>query len=221
MVFPAIGRARFRPLFDREGRPYGERHVQQFLMQVEQAQADVRQIYRRGFAGPLISSLVWFVSSATYQWVAPQPAMAALFLGGMLIFPLTTLLLKLLGGPSTLPKGHPSTSLAVQAAFIVPLGLFVAIALGLHEPALFFPAALIIVGAHYLVFISLYGMRLFAVLAAILLAVGTTSLFWLPNLGGISGWVGATVLLVFSVPLYRSKSIFIETPRTDPATEHF
>ena len=42
------------------------------------------------------------------------------------------------------------------------------IALGTLAPSLFFPASLIIVGAHYLTFISLYGMRLYGVLAGVL-----------------------------------------------------
>ena len=140
--------------------------------------------------------------------------MATLFLGGMLIFPVTTLILKMvttlilkmMGGPAALPKGHPSASLAVQAAFTVPLGLLVAIVLGAYEPALFFPASLIIVGAHYLVFISLYGMRLFAVLAGALILSGVTALFLLPNIGPISGWQGAVILLLFAVLTFRAPS---------------
>lgn len=174
-------------------------------MQIEQAQADVRRIYRGGFSGPLVSSLVWFVAAAIYQWGSAGAAMTALFVGGMLIFPLSTLVLKLMGGPTALPKGHPSASLAMQSAFTVPLGLLVAIALGQYESSLFFPAALIVVGAHYLVFISLYGLREFGALAAILVAVGVVSLFWLPNFGGASAWVGAFVLLFFTVPLYRRR----------------
>jgi hypothetical protein len=38
----------------------------------------------------------------------------------------------------------------------------VAIALVSDEPSLFFPASLIIVGAYYLVFVSLYGMKAYA-----------------------------------------------------------
>ena len=170
-------------------------------MQIEQAQADVRRIYRGGFSGPLVSSLVWFAAAAVSQSGSPSSAMLVLFVGGMLIFPLLSLVLKFMGGPASLPKGHPSIALAMQAAFTLPPGLLVAIALGLYEPALFFPASLVIVGAHYLVFISLYGMRLWGALAAVLIAVGTAS-FWLPDLAAISGWVGAAVLLVFSVPLY-------------------
>ncbi|TFB64992.1 hypothetical protein E3T34_15360 [Cryobacterium sp. TMT1-62] len=97
--------------------------------------------------------------------MSPGASIATLFLGGMLIFPLTTLTLRTAGGPAALPKGHPMAALATQFAFTVPSGMLVAVALGLTEPNLFFPASMIIVGAHYLPFVFLYGMRLFAVLA--------------------------------------------------------
>lgn len=174
-------------------------------MQVEQAQADVRRVYRGGFSGPLISSLIWFAAAAVFQWNSHGLGMVVLFIGGMLIFPLSTLVLMILGGPAALPKGHPSVSLALQAAFTVPMGLLVAVVLGSYEPALFFPAALVIVGAHYLIFISLYGMRLYAVLAAVLVAVGTVGLFWAPTFGEWSGWIGGAILLVFAGPLYLAR----------------
>jgi len=173
-------------------------------MQVTQAQSDVRRVYRGGFAGPLVSALIWFAAAAVYQWGSSGTAMVVLFFGGMLIFPLSTLVLKIAGGPSALPKGHPSIALATQAALTVPPGILVAIALGTYEPSLFFPAALIIVGAHYLPFISLYGMWLFGALAGVLAAIGAVAMFWLPDLRGLSGWIGAVVLLVSAVPLYLS-----------------
>ena len=171
-------------------------------MRVEQAQADVRRTYRGGFSGSLVSSLLWFVAAAVDQWGSERAAMVVLFFGGILIFPVSTLLLKIMGGPATLPQGHPSISLAMQSAFTVPLGLLVALALGSVEPDLFFPAALIIVGAHYLTFISLYGMRAYGALAAVLVGVGALALFWLPALRDVSAWVGAVVLLLSAIPLY-------------------
>ena len=89
-------------------------------------------------------------------------------------------------------------------AFTVPLGLLVAIALGTLAPSLFFPASLIIVGAHYLTFISLYGMRLYGVLAGVLVAVGAAAIFVVPTLRDASGWIGAAVLLVSAIPLFIS-----------------
>lgn len=174
---------------------------------VLQAQADVRRIYRGGFSGPLVSAIIWAVAAAVFFWVSPAAGMAVLFFGGMLIFPLAALVLTFMGGPVALPKGHPSAALAMQSAFTVPLGLLVAIVLGKYEPLLFFPASLIIVGAHYLVFISLYGMKLFAVLAGVLVALGAITLFLLPNLGAVSGWIGAGIFLVFAVLLFRARDI--------------
>ena len=52
---------------------------------------------------------------------------------------LTTLGLRLLGGPSALPKGHPMSALAVQIAMTVPLGVLVVIVLSRDDPSLFFP----------------------------------------------------------------------------------
>jgi hypothetical protein len=175
------------------------------VMEISQAQADVRRIYRAGFTGPLVSAVVWAAASAVFTWGSATAGMAVLFFGGMLIFPLSALLLRMLGGPSALPKGHPSASLAMQCAFTVPLGLLVAIALGSYEPDLFFPGALVIVGAHYLVFVSLYGMRAFAVLAGALILLGLSAIFVVPELGATSGWLGAAVFLLFAVLLRRAR----------------
>ncbi|WP_104139540.1 hypothetical protein [Cryobacterium sp. Y62] len=99
-------------------------------MEVSQAQADVRRIYRAGFPGPVVSAVVWAAASAVFTWGSVSAGMAALFFGGMLIFPLSTLLMKMLGGPIALPKGHPSAALPLQYAFTVPFGILIAIALG-------------------------------------------------------------------------------------------
>lgn len=71
-------------------------------------------------------------------------------------------------------------SLATQIAFTVPLGLLVATAAAGYRPDWFFPASMIIVGAHYLPFVFLYGMPLFAVLAAVLTCGGVALALWLP-----------------------------------------
>ena len=188
-------------------------------MDVEAAQRDVRRVYRGGFSGPLVSALMWAAASAVYQWGSAAAAMAVLFVGGVLIFPLSSLVLKTMKGPAFLPKGHPSVALAMQSAFTVPLGLLVAIALGTLAPSLFLPASLIIVGAHYLTFISLYGMRVYGVLAGVLVGVGAAAIFAVPALRGASGWIGAAVLLVSAVPLFVSHRLEAQRPNStdDPA----
>lgn len=173
-------------------------------MEIEQAQADVRRVYRGGALGPLVSAVVWGIASAVFQWASPTAALAVLFFGGMLIFPLASIGLKLAGGPGALPKGHPSIGLAMQSAFTVPIGLLLALALGSVDVRLFFPAAAIIVGAHYLTFISLYGMREYAVLAAVLVGLGTSALFLMPAAGGYVGWACTAVFVAAGPLLHRA-----------------
>jgi hypothetical protein len=187
-------------------------------MDITEAQADVRRVYRGGYSGPFVSAAVWAVANTIYLLVSPAAGMAVLFFGGMLIFPLSALILKATTGRSSLPKGHPSNALAMQSAFTVPIGLLVAIDLGAYEPALFFPASLIIVGAHYLVFVSLYGMRVFAVLSGALVILGTLGIFVLPGIGAVSGWLGAGVFLVVTPIVYRSGTTGSGAGRTTPTS---
>ena len=171
---------------------------------INEGQADIRRVYRGGLAGQLVSGVLWLVAAAVATWGSPDAAIATLFLGGMLIFPLTSLVLRLGGGPAGLPKGHPQKALATQIAFTVPQGMVVAIVLGVLRPELFFPAAMVIVGAHYLPFVHLYGMRLFAVLAGVLSVGGVVLLFWLPAPMPAGAWFTGVVLLVFAVLLRAS-----------------
>ncbi len=63
---------------------------------------------------------------------------------------------------------------------------------------LFFPACMVIVGAHYLPFVFLYGMRLFAVLAALVTLVGVL-LLYVPLVPSIAaGWFNGALLVVFA-----------------------
>jgi len=181
-----------------------ERRCENERVHIHEGQADIRRIYRGGLAGQLVSGAVWLGAAAVSTWGSTGAAIATLFLGGMLIFPLTSLVLRLCGGPTGLPKGHPLKALAIQIAFTVPLGMVVAIVLGALRPELFFPAAMVIVGAHYLPFVHLYGMPLFAVLAGVLVVGGVVLLFWLPAPMPAGAWFTGVVLLVFAVLLHAS-----------------
>jgi len=95
-------------------------------MQVAEAQREVRSVYLGGALGQLVSGVLWLASAAAGTWGTPRQAMLVLFLGGMLIFPLTTLGLRLLGRRAALSASNPLGKLAMQVAFTVPIGLVVA-----------------------------------------------------------------------------------------------
>lgn len=95
--------------------------------------------------------------------------------------------------------------LAMQIAFTVPIGFVVVIAMLGGRSELFFPASMVIVGAHYLPFVFLYGMRLFAVLAAALTATGVLLLFGrLAAPSTVGGWFTGALLVVFAFLLRAS-----------------
>ena len=173
-------------------------------MSIAEAQRDVRRVYAGGFYGQLVSGAVWLVAAAAATWFAPPAAVATLFFGGMLIFPLTTLVIRLSGRPSSLPAGHPMAPLAMQIAFTVPIGFVVVVAMLDGRTELFFPAGMVIVGAHYLPFVFLYGMRLFAVLSAALVVPGILLLFGLPVPSSVGGWFTGALLVAFAFLLRAS-----------------
>ena len=64
---------------------------------------------------------------------------------------------------------------------------------------LFYPALMILLGAHYLPFVFLYGMRIFAVLAAFLLGGGVIIAKYPSSSFSIGAWHTGIVLLIVAV----------------------
>lgn len=169
-------------------------------MEINDAQRDVRTTFIGGFFGQLVSAGVWLASSAAWTWGSPRSGILVLLVGGTLIFPLTLAALRLSGRRSGLPPGHPMNALGAQVALALPLGLPVALGAALGRPEWLYPAVTILLGAHYLPFAFLYGMRMFVALSGILVGGG----FWIamtadPGRPVLAGWATGGVLVVFAV----------------------
>jgi hypothetical protein len=61
----------------------------------------------------------------------------------------------------SLSRENPFNSLAMQVAFVLPLAMLILVPVGLYRLHWFLPALIVLVGAHYLPFASLYGTRVF------------------------------------------------------------
>jgi hypothetical protein len=168
-------------------------------MEIRSAQEDVRTTFVRGSVGQVVSGVIWLVSAALGTWVGERPAILVLVLIGALIFPLTQLTLRLLGRPAGLPKGHPMNALATQVAFIVPLNLPVIGAAALYNINWFYPAFMLVLGTHYMPFMSLYGMWEFGVLAVLLMGAGVAIGMLLPDVFTAGAWLTGVVLLIFAL----------------------
>lgn len=167
-------------------------------MEIQKAQSDVRTTFLGGFAGQLVSSAVWFASSAAATWYSLRAGIWTLVLVGFFIFPLTQLLLRSMKHAYSLPKGHPMNALGMQVAFTLPLTLPVVLAATLYHHRWFYPAFMIALGAHYLPFIFMYGMWQFGLLAAVLIASGMFIALCIPSALSLGGWLTAFVLLAFA-----------------------
>lgn len=167
-------------------------------MEFAQAQKDVRDTFLGGFAGQLVSAVLWGTSAAACTWYSFHLGEIVLVLGGFLIFPVTQLLLRSMGHAYALPKGHPMNALGIQVAFTLPLTLPVVIGIAALRPPWFYPAFMITLGAHYLPFVFMYGMWQFAGLCATLVASGVVIGMYLPTPLSLGAWLTATILFLFA-----------------------
>lgn len=167
-------------------------------MNILESQREMRSAFLGGFAGQLVSGLIWLAAAAFATWLSPLAGMAALFFGSMGIFPLTQLAVRLLGRPGKVSPENGLWPLGSQVAFTVPLNFLLVGAATLYREDWFFPAAMVVIGSHYLPFITLYGMKLFGVLAALLVVAGAGLALYGPPIFTLGGWLTGLVLIGFA-----------------------
>ena len=152
-----------------------------------------------GSVGQIVSGLIWGASAALATWGSPRQAIICVVVAGFFIYPLTKLALRIVGRSGTLNPANSLSTLGWQIAFTVPLGLLVAGGAALHRLDWFFPAVMILVGAHYLPFAFLYGMRAYLALGGVLAAAGVALGLYLPDAPFATGaWFTSGSLLVFA-----------------------
>ncbi len=171
-------------------------------MHIRDAQNEVRSVYLGDVVGNIVSGLLWLGSACLATWHTPRSAIILLVVGGFFIYPVTSAILRLFGRPAALSRGNPFRWLAIQAAFVLPVSMPLVAPVTLYRLNLFFPAMAILVGAHYLPFATLYGMRSFLVLAAALVVSGIIIALYLPGSFSLAGWVAGLILLVFAAVGY-------------------
>jgi hypothetical protein len=167
-------------------------------MDVEDAQGEVRSVYIGGFWGQLVASLIWLISAALGTFVGPKASILTIVIGGFFIFPVTQMLLRLSGRRASLSTGNPFNSLAIQVAFVLPVSMLLLVPVALYRLNWFFPGLMVLAGAHYLPFATLYGMRMFLFLSGILIAMGVLIALYFSGIFSLGAWVGGLALFVFA-----------------------
>lgn len=167
-------------------------------MLVADAQRDLRRAYVGGGPGVLVSAAVWFVAASVQQSQGIAAGFAALFIGGMAIFPVSKLLCRFIFRRENESSTNPLGMVALESTVAMIGGLFAAWLFLSSKPTLVFPLAAIAVGTHYGVFKTIYGDRTFWVLTAIITAIGLADIFIAP-MHGVTAWSVAVVELVFGL----------------------
>lgn len=167
-------------------------------MNITDAQREIRSRYVGGYYGQLVSGILWLMSAAVAERYGPRGAIGTVVVGGFFIFPITEGLVRISGNATEISSENLLRHLGMQVAFVLPLSMPLLLPVSLYNLGLFFPALMILLGAHYVPFVFLYGMKMFAVLAALLIGGGV--FLALSGLGGFScgAWYTGMMLLAFA-----------------------
>lgn len=170
-------------------------------MTVAAAQCEMRDADYHGAPGMLVSAVVWLVAGVIAKWMSPERAIWALFVGGMLIYPLAVVLTKALGRSGKLSPGNPFTALALATTAWMILSLPLAYAASRLHIEWFFPAMLFVIGGRYLTFATIFGLRAYwlcggaLALAGYLLGQALAPPF-------LSAFAGAAIEAAFAISLF-------------------
>ena len=167
-------------------------------MDIRDAQREVRSVFIGGFWGQLIYSIIWLVSAALGTWVTPKASILTAVIGGFFGFALTQMMLRLSGRPARVSQDNPFHWLGMQIAFVLPFSMLVLVPVGRYNLNLFFPALVLLLGAHYLPFTTSYGMRMFLFLAGILMAESILVALYFSRTFSLAAWLAGVTLFVFA-----------------------
>jgi hypothetical protein len=174
-------------------------------MHLREAQRDMRRAYVNGGVGIFVSGLVGVIAGAVTLYVDLFSGMATLFFGGMLIHPLSLLLARRVYHRAKGRAPNPLEMLALQSTAFLIIGLAIAYLVSATYGDWFFAIALLAVGARYLVFQTVYGMRLYLILGVVLIVIAAAALWFGMAPASVAFAGGATELLCSAFILVPAK----------------
>ena len=142
------------------------------MQTLDDLQQEMRAAFLDGAPGMLVSAVVWVTAGIVCTRSGMNAAVWTLFIGGALIHPVTTVVLKALGKGARTSKRSPLTHLGMATTVWLIVGCVLSYGLYEANPAWFFPAMLLVIGSRYLAFQTLFGHRTYWSCGALLIAAG-------------------------------------------------
>ena len=151
-------------------------------METTTAQQELRTAYVRGGPGAVVSGIVWLAAGSTAVGSGVAAGFTVLFFGGILIFPISALLVRTVFRRPPPPRENPGGLTVIETVFPMIGCLLAAWLLIGYRPDVVFPLAAIAVGAHYFGFRTAYGDWTYWVLGGVMCLVGVGAIFakWPP-----------------------------------------
>ncbi|CAN5317064.1 hypothetical protein BH09BAC4_BH09BAC4_02380 [soil metagenome] len=168
---------------------------------IKAAQSDMRNAYRNGATGVLVSGLVWLTTGFVFYNFSPRQAIWALLIGGAFIHPVTLIVNRITGLNMSTNKDNKLVSLAMEGTIFMLMTIPVAYGLTELRTEWFFQGMLLIIGGRYLTFHTLYGTKLFWLLGG-LLGLAAYGLFAFNTQPLITVLTGGLIEVIFSVVLF-------------------
>ncbi|MEM7114516.1 MAG: hypothetical protein AAF614_18920 [Chloroflexota bacterium] len=170
-------------------------------MNLKTSQAEFRRAYLNGGVGAIISGIVWIIASLTQTLASIGTGFAVLFLGGMLIFPLTVAFLRAFTNRSLPSEENPGGRMVIETLFPMIAMFFAAWLILPMRPEFVMPLAAIAVGAHYFGFRSAYGDILYWILGGLMCVLGVSSILYSIPSSTIVPYIVAIFEIAFGILL--------------------
>mgnify|MGYP000860783096 CR=1 FL=1 len=177
-------------------------------MQFKESQKDMITAYYGGATGVLSSGIIWCIAGFVGIAFSNVASMAALFIGGSFIVPLSVLISKGLKRTGKHSNNNVLRHLAIEGLGILFVGLFLAYAMSQFNINLFYPVMLLVIGTRYLTFQTLYGLKLYWILGGTLILVGF-ALFFLSHTFIIGAFLGGVIEILFSLLIFKKSKVDI------------
>lgn len=171
------------------------------MLSIAEAQRDMRNAYYGGATGAVASATAWLAAALVATFVSSSAGVLTLIFGGMLIFPASVVLSKVIGRSGKHSNLNPLAPLAIEGTIWMLLSIFIAIGVALHKIEWFFPAMLLVIGGRYLTFSTLYGLKIYWAFGATLIISAMPLIFFeAPVISG--AFTGALVEFAYGVAIF-------------------
>jgi len=158
-------------------------------MNISEAQKDMRTAYYGGGTGAIASGLIWLIAGVMAWQGEIMNSMLLFFIGGMFIFPASILISKLFKRSGKHQKANPLAKLSIETTVLIFVGLFIAYTMYHSFGDWFYSIMAMIIGGRYLMFQSVYGMKVYWLLGGLMILAGISTMvlmteFHVPAIAG-------------------------------------